>query len=50
MRLKVGILLVGERHLGRSIHLLLVLEENGLVDLDLWGSEGGCGDKLLYMD
>jgi len=46
MRLKVGILLIGQRHLGGGVHLLLVLEKNGLVDLDLWGSKGGCGDKL----
>lgn len=45
--LQVGILLVGERHVGGRLHLLLVLLQNGLVDLDLRGSEGGSGNKFL---
>jgi hypothetical protein len=46
-RLEVGIVLVGEGHVGGGLHLLLVLLENSLVDLDLWGSEGGGSDKVL---
>ena len=45
--LQVGIVLVGEGHLGGFLHLLLVVLHGGLVDLDLWGSEGGCGDEVL---
>jgi len=44
--LQVGVLLVGEWHVGSGFHLLLVLLENSLVDLDFWGSEGWCGDEL----
>lgn len=46
-RLEVGIVLVGEGHVGGLLHLLLVLLENSLVDLDLWGSEGGGSDEVL---
>jgi hypothetical protein len=46
-RLEVGIVLVGEGHVGGGLHLLLVLLENSLVDLDLWGSKGGGSDKVL---
>jgi len=45
-RLKVGIVLVGEGHVGGILHLLLVLLENSLVDLDLWGSKGGGSDEV----
>lgn len=45
--LQVRILLVGKRHVGGGLHLLLVLLENGLVDLDLGGSEGGSSNELL---
>lgn len=47
MRLDVGILLVGERHVGGIGHLLLVLLEDGLVNLDLRGSESWCSNELL---
>ena len=47
MRLEVGIVLVGQGHVGGGLHLLLVLLENSLVDLDLWGSKGGGSDKVL---
>lgn len=46
--LQVGILLVGERHVGSSLHLLLVLLQNGLVDLDLRRSEGGGSNEFLW--
>jgi hypothetical protein len=45
--LQVGIVLIGKRHLGGSLHLLLVGLHGGLVNLDLWGSESRGGDKLL---
>jgi len=45
--LQVGIVLVWEGHLGGCGHLLLVALHGGLVDLDLWGSKGGCGDEVL---
>jgi hypothetical protein len=45
--LQVGIVLVGEGHLGSLGHLLLVSLHGGLVDGDLWGSKGGCGDEFL---
>jgi hypothetical protein len=44
--LQIGIILVGQRHLGSSIHLLLVLFKNSLVDLDFWWGEGWRSDKL----
>ena len=47
MRLKVGILLVGQGHLGGIGHLLLVLLEDGLVDLDLGRCESWGGNELL---
>jgi len=44
--LQVVVILLGKRH-GSSIgHLLLVLFEHRLVDLDLWGSERRGGDEL----
>ena len=46
-RLKVGIVLVGKGHVGGGFHLLLVLLENGLVDLDLRRSKGGGSDEVL---
>ena len=45
--LQVGIILIGKGHLGSSLHLLLVGLHGGLVNLDLWGSEGRGGDELL---
>ena len=45
--LQVGIVLVGEGHVGGSLHLLLVGSHGGLVDLDLWGSEGRGSNELL---
>jgi len=45
--LQVGIVLIGKRHLGGSLHLLLVGLHGGLVDLDLWGSESRGGNELL---
>lgn len=45
--LQVGIVLVGEGHVGGSLHLLLVGSHGGLVDLDLWGSEGRSSNELL---
>jgi hypothetical protein len=44
--LQVGILFVGKRHVGGGFHLLLVLFEDSLVDLNFWWSKGGCGDKF----
>jgi hypothetical protein len=48
--LQVCILLVGQWHLGGILHLLLVLLEHGLVDLDFWGSQGGGSDEFLQED
>lgn len=45
--LQVGVVLVGEGHVGGSLHLLLVGLHGGLVDLDLRGSESGGGNELL---
>lgn len=45
--LQVGIILVGQRHLGGSGHLVLVLLEHGLVDLNLGRSQGGGSDEFL---
>jgi hypothetical protein len=45
--LQVGIILIGKRHLGGLLHLLLVGLHSGLVNLDLWGSESGGGNELL---
>ena len=45
--LQVGIILIGKRHLGSSLHLLLVGLHGGLVDLDLRGSEIRGGNELL---
>jgi hypothetical protein len=45
--LQVGVVLVGQGHLGGVLHLLLVLLEHGLVDLDLGGRKGGRGDEFL---
>lgn len=38
--------LIGKRGGSGLLELLLVLGNESLVDLDLWGSEGGGGDKL----
>jgi hypothetical protein len=45
--LKVGIVLIGEGHVGGLLHLFLVLLEDSLVDLDLGRSKSGGGDKVL---
>jgi hypothetical protein len=45
--LQVGVVLVGQGHLGGLLHLLLVLREHGLVDLDLGRRKGGGGDEFL---
>lgn len=47
MRLQIWVVLVWQRHIGSIGHLLLVLLERGLVDLDLWWRESWCGDELL---
>jgi hypothetical protein len=44
--LQVGVLFIGKWHVCSSLHLLLVLLENGLVDLNFWRSKGRCGDKF----
>jgi len=44
--LQVGVFLVGQRHVCSSLHLLLVLLEHGLVDLDFWWCKSRCGDEL----
>lgn len=49
MYLQVGVLLVGQGHLGSILHLLLVLLEDGLVDLDFRGSQSGGGDEFLRL-
>ena len=46
-RLQVGVILIGEWHLGSILHLLLVLLKQGLVNGGGWGSEGGCGNEFL---
>jgi hypothetical protein len=45
--LQVGVVLVRQRHRGGVLHLLLVLLEHGLVDLDLGRRKGGGGDEFL---
>ena len=45
-RLKVGILLVWQRHVGRVLHLLLVLLQHLLINLDFGRGEGRCGNKV----
>jgi len=44
--LQVGVVLVGEGHLGSILHLLLVLLKQGLVDGGGWGSKGRCGNEF----
>jgi hypothetical protein len=41
------VFLVGQRLLGRRLHLVTILSEQGLVDVGLWGGESGGGDELL---
>lgn len=48
VRLQIGVLLVGERHLSSVLHLLRILGQQLGVDLDLGGSEGRGGDKVLF--
>lgn len=45
--LQVGVILIRQRHLSSVLHLLLVLLENSLVNLDLGRSQSGRGDKFL---
>jgi hypothetical protein len=47
MYLDVGIVLVGQRQIGGLRHLLLVLLENGLVDLNFRWSESRSGNEFL---
>jgi hypothetical protein len=44
--LQIGIVLIGQRHLGGVLHLLLVLLKHSLVDLDLGRRKGGGGDEI----
>jgi hypothetical protein len=44
--LQIGVVLIGQRHLGGVLHLLLVLLEHSLVDLDLGRRKSGGGDKV----
>jgi hypothetical protein len=44
--LQVGVVLIGQRHLGGVLHLLSVLIEDSLVDLDLGRRKGGGSDEL----
>ena len=45
--LQVGVVLVGQGHLSGVLHLLLVLLEDSLVNLDLRRSQSGGGDEFL---
>ena len=45
--LQIGVILIGQGHLSGILHLLLVLLENSLVDLDLRRSQSGGGDEFL---
>jgi hypothetical protein len=44
--LQVGVILIRQRQLGGVLHLLSVLVEHSLVDLDLGRRKGGGGDEL----
>jgi len=44
--LQVCIIFIRQWHVGGSFHLLLVVLENGLVDLDFWWSKSRCCDKF----
>jgi hypothetical protein len=44
--LQISVLFVRKRHVGSGLHLLLVLLEDGLVDLNFWWSKGRCGDEF----
>ena len=44
--LQVGVFFVGQRHGCGFGHLLVVLIQQLLVDLNLWGRKSGCCDKL----
>lgn len=44
--LQVGIILIGQGHLGGILHLLLVLLENSLVNLDLRRSQSRGSNEL----
>ena len=45
--LQVWVFLVRERHVGGVLHLLLVLLEHGLIDLDFRRSKRGSSDEFL---
>lgn len=45
--LQVCIFLVWQGHVSSFLHLSLVLLEDGLVNLDLWGSQSGGSDEFL---
>jgi hypothetical protein len=47
--LQVGIILVWKRHVAGILHLLVVLLEEGLVDLDSWWGQSWCSDELLLI-
>lgn len=44
--LQVGIFLIWKGHVGSCLHLLLVLLEDSLVDLDFWRCEGWRSDEI----
>ena len=46
--LQIGVVFIGEGHLGSILHLLLVLLKQCLVDGGSWGSKGGCGNEFLF--
>jgi hypothetical protein len=45
--LQIGIVLIGEGHVGSVVHLLLVSSELLVVDGDLGRSESGSSNELL---
>jgi hypothetical protein len=46
MHLQVGVILIWKRHLGGIGHLLLVLLEYSLVNLDFWRCKSRRGNEL----
>lgn len=47
--LQVTIVLIGQGHLSGILHLLRVLGEHGLIDLDLGRRKGGGSDEFLMV-
>jgi hypothetical protein len=45
--LQIGVILIRQGHLGGVLHLLLVLLEHSLIDLDLGRRKGGRGNEFL---